>query len=106
MDGSNAIVRDLFPITRSITGDGLRERFPDHPPVPLEITRFRPEHPRWIGNSPGMEHSRRPDRDPGRPVIVDFARSNLHVVGYSIPSTEISRDELAPTSTPCPTSPT
>lgn len=90
----------LFPITRSITGEGvrttlamLREELPGltvHE-VPSGTKCFD-----WVIP---LEWNIRdaylvgPD---GRKVV-DFASSNLHVVGYSVPvDTELSLDELQP----------
>ena len=82
-----ALVSELFPICRSITGDGVRrtlEIIGRH--VPLEVREVAsgtqvldwtvPKEwnirDAWIKNRAG-------DR------VVDFMRSNLHVVSYSIP---------------------
>jgi aminopeptidase-like protein len=81
------LMRTLYPICRSLTGDGVREtlRVVDGV-VPLEITEVPTGTPifdwtvprewniadAWIADTTG-------DR------IVDFRRSNLHVVGYSTP---------------------
>ena len=77
----------LFPICRSITGDGVRETLRilrEH--IPLEIHEvptgtqvFDWSVPRewnikdaWIKNSAGER-------------LIDFQRLNLHVVSYSVP---------------------
>jgi aminopeptidase-like protein len=79
--------RELYPLCRSITGNGIRATFAkiaEH--VPLAVTEvpsgtevFDWTVPRewnirdaWIKNSAGER-------------IVDFQRSNLHVVNYSVP---------------------
>jgi aminopeptidase-like protein len=81
------VLAELYPICRSITGEGLREtlrRIGRH--IPLTMTEvpsgtrvFDWTVPRewnirdaWIQNADGER-------------IVDFRTSNLHVVGYSIP---------------------
>ena len=91
------LVRELHPICRSLTGDGVRQtlaaigRF-----APLEVHEV-PSGTRvfdwtvpdewnirdaWIGDLSGRR-------------VVDFRRSNLHVVGYSEPVRRlISRREL------------
>jgi aminopeptidase-like protein len=83
----HALVRELYPICRSITGDGVRETFAILTrTVPLEITEtpsgtqvFDWTLPRewnirdaWIADAAGER-------------VVDFRRSNLHVLGYSVP---------------------
>jgi len=94
-----ALVSELYPICRSITGDGVRDtlrRIGAH--VPLEITEvpsgtqvFDWTIPRewnirdaFIKNSRGQR-------------IVDFKRSNLHVLNYSTPvHARLSLQELRP----------
>jgi aminopeptidase-like protein len=82
-----ALMSKLFPICRSLTGNGVRETFrilSQH--VPFEVVEVPsgthiydwtvPEEwnirDAWIANDLG-------DR------VVDFRRSNLHVLGYSVP---------------------
>jgi len=88
---------ELFPICRSITGNGLRKTLKilkNHIPleifeVPTKTKAFDWEVPRewnitdaYIKNSKGEK-------------IVDFKKSNLHVLNYSIPiNKKISLDEL------------
>jgi len=86
-DEADAMLRELFPICRSITGEGFRQS--------LEILgRYAPmrQHdypsgmkcfdwtipPEWTIRDAYIADSR------GRRVI-DFRRSNLHVVSYSVP---------------------
>ncbi len=83
----HGLMGELYPICRSLTGDGVRETFARIArDVPLEITEipsgtevFDWVLPRewnirdaWIANAAG-------DR------VVDFRDSNLHVLGYSVP---------------------
>ncbi len=88
---------ELYPICRSITGEGVRETFGIlGREVPLEITEvpsgtqvfdwtLPPEwniRDAWIAAPDGTR-------------VVDFRRSNLHVLGYSVPvRTRLSLGEL------------
>jgi len=93
------LIAELFPICRSITGDGLRASLRIlQAIVPLEIHEvptgtsvFDWTVPRewnireaWLKNSHGDK-------------IVDFQNSNLHIVNYSIPvHAKMSLKELGP----------
>jgi aminopeptidase-like protein len=81
------LMAELYPICRSLTGDGVRETLQIlEREVPLEITEipsgtqvFDWTLPRewnirdaWIAGADGTR-------------VVDFRRSNLHVLGYSVP---------------------
>lgn len=83
----HALIAELYPICRSITGDGVRETLgivSRHVPlkvheVPTGTPVFDWTVPRewnirdaWVKNSRGEK-------------IIDFRRSNLHVLNYSIP---------------------
>ncbi len=83
----HALMTELYPICRSLTGDGVRETFAIlEREVPLEVTEipsgtqvFDWTLPRewnirdaWIAGADGKR-------------VVDFNRSNLHVLGYSVP---------------------
>ena len=92
------LCRELFPICRSITGNGLRESLmilkryvPDLKifEVPTGTKCFDWEVPKeWNINDAYIVT---PDGD----KICDFKKSNLHVVGYSVPIDRlISFDEL------------
>lgn len=81
------LMRELYPLCRSLTGNGVREtlRIVDSV-LPLEITEVESGTPifdwvvpkewnisgAWIADAAGER-------------IVDFADTNLHVVGYSTP---------------------
>ena len=95
-----ALCERLFPICRSITGDGvrktlgiLREIVPDMTvhEVPTGTQVFDWTVPKewnirdaWIKNSRGEK-------------ILDFQKTNLHVVGYSLPvDKKVTLDELLP----------
>jgi aminopeptidase-like protein len=77
----------LYPICRSLTGDGVRETFRIlEQEVPLEITEI-PSGTRVFDWTLPREWNIRdawisgPDGD----RVVDFKDSNLHVLGYSVP---------------------
>jgi len=92
-----AVMAELYPICRSLTGDGVRRSFEIlQRDVPLEITEipsgtqvFDWTLPRewnirdaWIAGPDGTR-------------VVDFGSSNLHVLGYSFPTrSRISLCEL------------
>ena len=94
----HALCQELFPICRSITGDGfrrslaiLKKHMPELRPVevPTGTKCFDWEVPReWnIRNAYII--------DPDGNRICDFRKSNLHVVGYSTPvDRTISLDDL------------
>jgi aminopeptidase-like protein len=92
------LARRLFPITRSITGDGVRQTLnilQEHLPdlviheVPTGTLVFDWQVPdEW--NIRGARLT-----GPNGEVVADLADSNLHVVGYSVPvDVELSLDEL------------
>jgi aminopeptidase-like protein len=86
-EAMHALVRDLYPICRSITGDGVREtlrRVGEHIPlkvreVPTGTRVFDWTVPKewnirdaYVKNSDGIK-------------VIDFGKSNLHVLNYSTP---------------------
>ncbi|WP_431926279.1 DUF4910 domain-containing protein [Amycolatopsis tucumanensis] len=101
LDGAwmHALVERLYPLCRSITGDGVRATLDvigEHIPlerheVPTGTQVFDWTVPQewnirdaWIADADGKR-------------VVDFAESNLHVVGYSVPvSATMSLAELRP----------
>jgi aminopeptidase-like protein len=96
-ESMHAFMAELYPVCRSITGEGLRttlKRIARE--IPLEIHEVATGTPvfdwtvprewnirdAWIKNSRGEK-------------IVDFQKSNLHVVQYSVPThRRITLDEL------------
>lgn len=92
-------VADIFPICRSITGDGVRgtlARLAKDVPVMVHEV---PSGTRVLDWTVPREWNIRDAyvRVPGGPRVIDFARSNLHVVSYSAPiRSRMSLDELRP----------
>jgi aminopeptidase-like protein len=89
----------LYPIGRSLTGDGVRETLRElEKHVPLELHEVPTGTPVFDWTIPREWNVR--DAyvlDPRGARVVDFQRSNLHLVGYSIPvETRLSLDELRP----------
>jgi aminopeptidase-like protein len=95
----HALLRELYPICRSITGEGVRATLRGlarHLPPGLEVREVPSGTavldwtvpPEWNIRDAYIKdrHGRR---------VVDFRRHNLHVVGYSVPVHQwISRQEL------------
>ena len=80
-------VTDLFPICRSITGDGVRETLARiQKQVPVEIHEV-PSGTRVFDWVIPQEWNIRQAwvKDPSGKKIIDFQDSNLHVVNYSTP---------------------
>ena len=82
-----ALMRELYPLPRSLTGEGVRETLRRvSEVVPLEVSEVASGTPIFDWTVPREWNIREawiaaPD---GR-RIVDFAESNLHVLGYSVP---------------------
>ena len=95
----HALIAELYPICRSITGDGFREtlrRIQDEIPltlheVPSGTSVFDWTVPKeWNIRDAYIKNSR-------GERVVDFKRSNLHVVNYSVPvRRRLSLAELTP----------
>lgn len=95
----HALMRELFPICRSITGDGVRETLrilSRH--VPLEIREVPSGTACFDWTVPDEWNIRDAyvaDEDGNR--ILDFRKNNLHVVGYSEPvDATMTLEELRP----------
>ena len=93
-----ALAEELFPICRSITGDGVRKTFellkrycPEIKlyEVPTGTQVFDWNVPKEWNIRGGYLENEQGNR------IVDFADNNLHILGYSVPvDTVLSREEL------------
>jgi aminopeptidase-like protein len=87
----HALVERLYPICRSITGDGVRQTLEViAEALPLQIHEVPTGTPVLDWEIP-KEWSIRGAHltDPTGRRVVDFADSNLHVVGYSVPVDEV-----------------
>ena len=91
------LARDLYPICRSITGDGVRDTLARvAAQLPLEISEVPTGPPVFDWTVPREWNIREAwIKDPRGHKIVDFADHNLHVVNYSVPVHDhLSLDEL------------
>ncbi|MFF4774466.1 DUF4910 domain-containing protein [Microtetraspora fusca] len=95
----HALVRRLYPLCRSITGDGVRRTLEIvAESIPLEISEV-PTGTEVLDWTVPKEWNIRDAyiKDPAGNRVVDFTRLNLHVVGYSVPvSATMTLDELRP----------
>jgi aminopeptidase-like protein len=82
-----ALVKRLYPICRSITGNGVRETLQVIKEIiPIEVREVPSGTPVLDWNVPDEWNIRDAwIKGPDGQKIVDFQRSNLHVVSYSIP---------------------
>ncbi|MEW1837900.1 DUF4910 domain-containing protein [Nonomuraea angiospora] len=91
------LVRRLYPLCRSITGDGLRRTLEIiGESIPLEITQV-PTGTKVLDWTIPREWNIRDAsiKDAAGNKVVDFQDSNLHVVGYSVPvEATMSLEEL------------
>lgn len=92
------MARRLYPLCRSITGEGLRHTLREiQERIPLEIHEVPTGSPAldWEVPKEWNIRSARIETLSGA-TIVDFSHNNLHVVNYSVPVDRvISREELA-----------
>ena len=85
-----ALAAELYPLCRSITGAGSRATFERlSREIPLEIHEIRSGTQVFDWTVPEEWNIREAwIKDPQGRKVVDFAKHNLHVVGYSIPVSE------------------
>ena len=93
------LVRQLYPITRSITGNGVREtlqHIAEHIPVELHEVATGTNVFDWTVPKEWNIADAYIKNEQGE-RIVDFKKSNLHVVSYSVPVKQMmSLSELRP----------
>ncbi len=95
-----SLISELFPITRSITGEGVRESLQIIkrylPDLKIESIPSGEKVLDWqIPNEWNIKDSW--IKDPDGKIIVDFHENNLHVMGYSLPvSGTMTLDKLKP----------
>jgi aminopeptidase-like protein len=95
----HALIEELYPICRSITGDGIRQTLARlRQEIPLEIHEV-PSGTRvfdWtVPNEWNIRDAYIKDEHGNR--VVDFRRCNLHVVSYSVPvRARLTLEELRP----------
>jgi len=82
-----AFASELFPICRSITGNGLRQTLAKvGERIPLQISEVASGTPVFDWTVPREWNIRQAYiQEPGGKRIVDFERNNLHVLNYSSP---------------------
>ncbi len=93
------LAAELYPIPRSLTGDGVRatlERISRR--IPLDVHELPTGTPVLDWTVPREWNPREAwIRDPSGRKVVDFADHNLHLVGYSAPvHRKVTLDELRP----------
>jgi aminopeptidase-like protein len=94
-----ALVERLYPVCRSITGDGVRETLAvvgESIPLTVHEVPSGTEVLDWTV-PPEWNIADAYVRDPSGRKVIDFRESNLHVVGYSVPvHATMTLDELRP----------
>ena len=93
------LIAELYPICRSITGDGLRDTLRRiGQQIPLKVYEVASGTPVFDWTVPQEWNIRDAYiKDASGKRVVDFKRSNLHVVNYSVPvQRTMSLEELKP----------
>ena len=93
------LMADLYPICRSITGEGFRQTLKILSDViPIEVSEVPSRTEVFDWNVPREWNIRDAYiKDSSGKKIVDFQKSNLHVMSYSIPvNRKMSLEELKP----------
>jgi aminopeptidase-like protein len=93
----SGLMAELFPICRSITGGGLRESLRIvQQQLPLELTEVPTGTQAFDWTVPREWNVRAAwVKDPSGDVVLDFARSSLHLLNYSVPFRgRVSLEEL------------
>ena len=85
--GMDLLIRKLFPICRSITGNGVRQTLKiikEIIPITFHEVSSGTKVFDWeIPNEWNIKDAYVKDENGNR--VIDFQKSNLHVVGYSVP---------------------
>ena len=83
----HALIERLYPLCRSITGDGVRAtlRCPHRIHSPHPARGSHRHSGLGLDSARGVERPRRLCRHPAGRRVIDFTKSNLHMVGYSVP---------------------
>ena len=92
------LLERLFPICRSLTGDGVRQTLDIvGEQIPLERTEVPSGTQVYDWTVPREWNIRGASLDGPQGRICNFTDSNLHVLGYSVPVNErLTLDELRP----------
>lgn len=93
----HSLIKKLYPICRSITGDGVRETLKIiKEQIPIEIYEIKSGTKVFDWTVPKEWNIKDAYiENPNGEKIVDFKKSNLHVLGYSIPvNKKIALEEL------------
>ena len=98
-DRLHELVAEIYPIARSLTGDGVRETLRIlGERIDIDVTEVPTGTPVLDWTVPREWNIRDAYiKDPAGRRVVDFGESNLHVVGYSVPvNATLSLEELQP----------